>query len=97
MHLDEIQKRVYANKVAKNFNVSDVPFEFCLLSGEVAEAFDAWRKKKDDLGSELADVGIYLAGLCEILGFSLHDEMVKKMEINEKREYDKNKRRVKDG
>jgi NTP pyrophosphatase (non-canonical NTP hydrolase) len=35
------------------------PLEFCLLQGEVAEAFDAWRKGLESLGEELADVMIY--------------------------------------
>jgi len=35
----------------------------CLLHGEVAEAFDAWRKGREDVGEELADVAIYLLGL----------------------------------
>ena len=38
------QDRAWANKLDKRFNVTDVPLEFCLLSGEVAEAFSAWRK-----------------------------------------------------
>ena len=87
MELNEIQKKVYANKLKHNFNVTDVNFEFCLLYGEVAEAYEAWLKKHDNVGEELADVAIYLMGLAEILGISLHDEIVKKMEINEKREY----------
>ena len=67
MDLKKIQKDVYQNKVEKGFNVTDVNKEFCLLYGEVAEAYDAYRKKKDDLGEELADVAIYLLGLSEIL------------------------------
>jgi hypothetical protein len=37
------QNLAWENKVAKGFNTTDVPLEFCLLQGEVAEAFDAWR------------------------------------------------------
>ena len=88
MDLDEIQKRVYENKVKKGFNVTDVCMEFCFLNGEVAEAFDSYYKKKGDLGSELADIAIYLLGLSEILGFSLKNEIEKKMAINENREYE---------
>ena len=54
------------NKVAKGFSTTDVPLEFCLLQGEVAEAFDAWRKGREDAGEELADVAVYLLGLAEI-------------------------------
>ena len=82
-----LQKRVYQNKVNQGFNVTDVPLEFSLTYGEVAEAFEAWRKKKEDVGEELADVLIYLMGLSEILGVDLEEELLRKMEINEKRKY----------
>ena len=73
--LKKLQKDIYQNKVDKGFNVTDVNKEFCLTYGEVAEAYEAWRKKKDDLGEELADVAIYLLGLSEILGIDLEDEL----------------------
>lgn len=87
MDLREAQKAVYKNKVDKGFNVTDVNKEFCLLYGEVAEAYDAWRQKKSDVGEELADVAIYLMGLSEILGIDLAFEIEKKMKINQDREY----------
>ena len=87
MDLNKIQKRVYQNKVNKGFNVTDVPKEFCYLYGEVAEAYDAYRKKKEDLPEELADIAIYLMGLPEILGVDLESEIEKKVQKNEKREY----------
>ncbi len=71
MNTQEIQKTIYANKVKKGFNISDIPLEFAYLYGEVGEAFEAWRKKQDDLGEELADVAIYLLGMSEILGIDL--------------------------
>lgn len=82
-----LQKRVYQNKVDHGFNVTNVPLEFTLTYGELAEAFEAWRKKKDSVGEELADVLIYLMGLSEILGVDLEKELIRKMEINEKRRY----------
>ena len=60
-----------ANKVAKGFNTTDVPLEFCLLQGEIAVAFDAWRKGCEDVGEELADVAIYLLGLVEMASIDL--------------------------
>ena len=87
MNMKEIQKEIWDNKVNKGFNIADVNKEFCLLHGEVAEAYDAYRKKKDDLGEELADVAIYLLGLSEILGIDLEDEIQKKVYKNSKREY----------
>ncbi|MBO5939002.1 MAG: hypothetical protein J6Q82_05840 [Clostridia bacterium] len=87
MDLREAQKAVYKNKVEKGFNITDISKEFCLLYGEVAKAYDAWRKQKGDVGEELADVAIYLMGLSEMLGIDLTTEIENKMKINQDREY----------
>ena len=87
MELKKIQKDIWQNKLNKGFNTTDVNKEFCLLYGEVAEAYDAWKKKKDGLNEELADIAIYLMGLSEMLGFDLADEIEKKVSKNEKRVY----------
>ena len=89
MNMKEMQKEIWQNKVNKGFNTTDVNKEFCLLYGEVAEAYDAYRKKKDDLNEELADIAIYLMGLSEMLGFNLEDEITKKVNKNKKRVYKK--------
>ena len=67
--------------------MTDINKEFCLTYGEVAEAYEAWRKKKEDVGEALADVAIYLLGLSEILGIDLENEIQKKVYKNSKREY----------
>lgn len=85
--LKKLQKEIYQNKVDKGFNVTDINLEFCLAYGEMAEAYEAWRKKKNDLGEEMADVAIYLLGLSEILGIDLEEEIQKKIYKNSKREY----------
>lgn len=85
-YLKTLQTKVVENKKAKGFS-TDVDTEFLLLYGEVAEAYDAWRKKKSDLGEELADVMIYLVGLAEILGFDLDEEVAIKMKKNLERKY----------
>lgn len=87
MEIKEMQKRIYQNKVNHGFNVSNVELEFCLLEGELSEAFEAYIKKHDNLGEELADVAIYLMGLSQILGVDLQSEIENKMKINESREY----------
>lgn len=87
IELKKIQKDIWQNKLNKGFNTTDVNKEFCLLYGEVSEAYDAWKKKKDDLNEELADIAIYLMGLSEMLGFDLADEIEKKVSKNEKRVY----------
>ena len=87
MKLKKIQKDIWQNKLNKGFNTTDVNKEFCFLYGEVVEAYDAWKKKKDGLNEELADIAIYLMGLSEMLGFDLADEIEKKVSKNEKRVY----------
>ena len=87
--LNQKQKEVMENKVKHGWNTTKIPEEFCYLYGECGEAYDAWLKGKDDLGSELADVALYLMGIAEMLGFSLEDEIEKKMEINRHRIYKK--------
>ena len=88
MTIKEMQKAAFENKLEKGFNVADINKEFCLLYGEVGEAYDAWRKKHADLGEELADIAIYLVGLSEILGIDLEKEITHKMEINKNRIYE---------
>ena len=81
------QKLIVENKRVKGFNTTDVPLEFCLLHGEIAEAFDAWRKDKQDIGEELADAAIYLLGLAEMIGIDLQGEIEAKMARNAARSY----------
>jgi len=85
--LKQIQERIYQNKIAKGFNVTDIYKEFCYTYGELTEACEAYMQNKDDLGEELADVAIYLLGLAEILGIDLEKEISRKMDKNEKRQY----------
>jgi hypothetical protein len=84
------QRAAWANKVAKGFSTTDVPLEFCLLSGEVAEAFDAWREGRADLAEELADVAIYVLGLAEMVGADLEQAVAAKMAVSEARVYRQN-------
>lgn len=81
------QDRAWANKVARGFNTTDVPMEFCLLLGEVAEAFAAWREDGSGLGAELADVAIFLLGLAQMTGTDLGAEVAAKLAVNEQRTY----------
>lgn len=82
-----LQKAVYQNKVDHNFNITDINMEFCLTYGELGEAYQAWLKKHDNVGEEIADVVIFLMGLSEILGIDLQKEIEDKIEINKKRKY----------
>jgi NTP pyrophosphatase (non-canonical NTP hydrolase) len=81
------QMLAWDNKIAKGFNTTDVPLEFCLLQSEVAEAFDSWRKGRVDVGEELADAAIFLFGLAQMTGVDLDEEIEAKIAKNSGREY----------
>lgn len=89
--LDKLQKEVYQNKIDKGFDIRDnrenIYKQFNFIQGEVAEAFEAYHKGMDSLGEELADVCLYILGLCEIKGISLEKEILNKLEIIKKRKY----------
>jgi hypothetical protein len=87
------QKSAWVNKVAKGFNTTDVPLEFCLLVAEVGEAIEAWRKDRQAVAEELADVAIFLLGLAEMTGTDLQDAVEAKLAVNQARVYKK----VRDG
>ena len=87
MNIKEMQKKVWDNKIKHGFDTENVEREFCLMYGEMGEAYEAYIKKHDNLGEELADVAIYLMGLAGMVGLDLQDEIERKMEINSKREY----------
>jgi NTP pyrophosphatase (non-canonical NTP hydrolase) len=87
------QKNAWENKLAKGFNTTDVPLEFCLLVSEVGEAFDAWRKAPEQVSQELADIAIFLFGLAEMTGTDLQDAVETKLAVNQARAY----RKLRDG
>lgn len=85
--LSAAQARAWENKLAKGFNVTDVPMEFGLLVEEIGEAFSAWRKGRPDFGGELADVQVFLLGLAQMTGVDLAAEVEAKLKVNEARAY----------
>jgi len=87
VEIKSAQKLAWENKLVKGFNTTDVPLEFCLLSGEVAEAFDAWRKGRQEVAEELADTAIFLFGLAEMVGADLQEEVEAKLAANVARVY----------
>jgi NTP pyrophosphatase (non-canonical NTP hydrolase) len=87
--LTQILDAAMANKAARGFSLTDVPLEFCLLTAEVSEAFEAfeaWRHQ-DDVGPELADVVIFAAGLAGILEVDLQAAVEAKLAVNAARTY----------
>jgi hypothetical protein len=62
-------------KVAEGLNTSDVPMEFCLVQAGVAEAFEAWRTGRIEIGQDLADAAMHLFALAQMTGIDLQDEL----------------------
>ena len=62
-------------------------FATAVLQGEMAEAFEAWRKARGNLGEELADIAIYLFSLAQMTGVDLQDEIDAKLAKNASRSY----------
>jgi hypothetical protein len=83
------QRLAWENKIAKGFNTSNVPLEFCLLNGEIAEAFDAWRKGRPDVADELADAAIFVLSLAEMLRIDLQDAIEGKLVKNASRGFER--------
>jgi len=89
--LNKLQKEVMRNKIEKGFNTNDVAVEFCRAHEEMSEAYSKFSKNQDGVAEEFADVAIFLLGMCEILGFDLEKELIKKIEKNKNRKYIKEK------
>ena len=63
------------------------------LSIEAAEVLEHFQftdeiKDRDELASELADVTLYLLQLASVSGIDLEEAVLKKIEINQSREWD---------
>lgn len=89
--LNKLQKEIMQNKIDKGFNTTDVALEFCRAHEELSEAFSKFSKSEDGVAEEFADVAIFLLGMSEILGYDLEKEIIKKIEINKNRKYQKTK------
>ena len=69
----------------------NLSISLALEAAEILEHFQ-WHdemKDKEELASELADVGLYLLELASVTGIDLEEAMLKKLEINKTREWDK--------
>ena len=87
MDLKKAQVQIYRNKLDKHWNVSNIEKEICLMHGEIAEFYEAYRKRLPSQGEELADIAIYLLGIAEILHIDLEAEIERKMNVNLQRQY----------
>ena len=68
----------------------NLAISLALEAAEILEHFQ-WRdeiKDQKELASELADVALYLLELASVTGIDLEEAMLKKLEINQTREWD---------
>ncbi len=89
--LKKLQKDIIRNKVRKGFDTTNIAFDFCRAHEELSESFKKHTRGEDGVAEELADVAIFLLGICETFGFDLEKEIVRKVEINKNRVYKKKK------
>jgi 8-oxo-dGTP diphosphatase len=69
----------------------NLSISLALEAAEILEHFQ-WQdeiKDKEELASELADVALYLLELASVTNIDLEEAMLKKLEINASREWDK--------
>ena len=67
----------------------NLSISLALEAAEILEHFQ-WNEAfdRDDLAEELADVALYLLQLASISGIDLEEAILKKLEVNAKREWD---------
>ena len=88
---EQRQKRAYSNKIKHGFNVTDFHKEARFILKEVTELMDAIEHNDvKNLMEELADIVIFSYGIAEMAHGNLDNEIFKKMDINEHREYIRN-------
>lgn len=79
MDIRSAQKIAWDTKMPKGLDTDDVALGFNLLSGEVAQAFDAWGKGRPEIAEELAASAIFLLRLAEMVGTDLQDVVEAKL------------------
>jgi len=91
MDIREAQQRMAEIARVKGFNQADIPRQFCYMSGEVAEAFDAWNKgePKEHLAHELADIFNNVARVASMTGIDLQSAVEEKQAIVAERVYER--------
>jgi NTP pyrophosphatase (non-canonical NTP hydrolase) len=99
MDIQELTERMHAFVRSKGWYAADskrpqiprnLAISLSLEANEVLEHFQ-WRDDqidKDELGSELADVALYLLQLASVSGIDLEQAILKKLETNASREWD---------
>ena len=100
MNIQELTQAMHAFVRSKGWYAADskrpqiprnLAISLSLEANEVLEHFQ-WRDDqidKDELGSELADVALYLLQLASVSGIDLEQAILEKLKVNASREWDK--------
>ena len=99
MELKDLTERMHALVESKGWYAADskrpqTPRNLAVsLSIEAAEILEHFQfsedfKYRDKLASELADVTLYLLQLASVTGIDLEQAVLKKLEVNQSREWD---------
>ena len=99
MELKDLTERMHALVESKGWYAADskrpqTPRNLAVsLSIEAAEILEHFQfsedfKDRDKLASELADVTLYLLQLASVTGIDLEQAVLKKLEINQSRQWD---------
>ena len=72
----------------KAANSDDVSLGFGALSGELARAFAAWSKSRQEITEELAAIAILLLRLAEMVGTDLQEAVEAKLAVSNPRVYE---------
>jgi NTP pyrophosphatase (non-canonical NTP hydrolase) len=95
LDLHRLQKEIYANKVARGFNVTDVGKEIVLMVEELGELARAYKNSdkqpaaaishKEEMVDAVGDLMVYCLGLCEMLGVDSKEVLVTIVKNNQSR------------
>lgn len=90
MELQEMQSRIFANKIKHNFNTTEIGPEIIHLAEELGELARAYRDRKHKkVIDAVGDIAVYCIGLFSIIGSDAQEEITKIVVRNEKRGYRK--------
>ena len=79
MRLKELQSKLYQNRIDKGYSVTDIDREFCSLYSKVASAYKSYRKGKDKVGNDFAEIVLSILNLSEMLDQDLEESMLNKI------------------
>ena len=97
MHRLVESKGWYAQDSKRPQTPRNLAVSLAIEAAEILEHFQFTEevKDKEELGSELADVTLYLLQLASVSGIDLEDAVLKKIEVNKTRTWDDEKLKVK--